>query len=160
MNNLVNGFKTLFIRCIRTTRLRKRSLNNTIWQQCCSARHSQGNGQGSGYKTECVDHSGERVFRGPHSMHVKDLSCRCRKRVYAHVSLYSGLFLSPLTKLSIPHDFHVFTSSCLEVVSCLIYIICAYKGRSHFNCGLYDFSSYVSIHSQISFHRKLKKQIN
>jgi hypothetical protein len=28
-----------------------------------------------------------------------------------------------------------------------------YKGRSPFNCWLYDFSS-LSIHSQISFHRK------
>ena len=105
MKNLVNGFKTVFIRCIRTTRLRKRNLNNTIWQQSCSARHSQGSGYGSGYKTECDDHSGERVFRGPQSMHVKDLSCRCRKRVYAHCNLYNRLFLSPLTKLSIPHDF-------------------------------------------------------
>jgi len=32
-----------------------------------------------------------------------------------------------------------------------------YKGRSPFNCRLYDFSSYVSIHSQISVHRKFKK---
>ena len=29
-----------------------------------------------------------------------------------------------------------------------------YTGWSPFNCRLYDFSSYVSIHSQLSFHRK------
>ena len=32
--------------------------------------------------------------------------------------------------------------------------VCNNKGRSPFNCRLYDCSSYVSIHSQISFHRK------
>ena len=33
---------------------------------------------------------------------------------------------------------------------------CHNKGRSPFNCRLYDFSS-LSIHSQISFHRKFEK---
>ena len=67
MKNLVNGFKTLFIRCIRTTRLQKRSLNNTSWQQGCSARHSPCNGEGSDYKTECVDHSEGNVFSEVHT---------------------------------------------------------------------------------------------
>jgi hypothetical protein len=74
---------------------------------------------------------------------------------YLQLFVFLSVFFWPMYCLPFFAFFNFQTFLCLREIN-----LSFNKGRSPFTCKLYEFSSYVSIHSQISFHRKSYKLIN
>ena len=72
--------------------------------------------------------------------------------LYLQLFVFLSVFFWPMYCLPFFAFFNFQTFLCLREIN-----LSFNKGRSPFTCRLYEFSSYVSIHSQISFHRKSYK---